>query len=131
MKSDPTTTSSLPRPTAAAASAPWARAAQGLRALVRRLPLQPPSFVAARVLDQVLLPKLDASQRAALAGHVVEVEVIELALRVRLSLQERSGFAVAARARSRCCASAPAPTRCGGWCAASTTPIACSSSARS
>lgn len=86
----------LPRPAAAAApQPPWVRAGEGLRALVRRLPLQPPSFVAARVLDRVLLPKLDASQRSALAGRVVEVELMELALRVRLSLHERNGFAVA------------------------------------
>jgi hypothetical protein len=42
--------------------------------------------VVTRVLDRVLLPKPDASQRAALAGRAVEVEVIELALRVRLRL---------------------------------------------
>jgi predicted lipid carrier protein YhbT len=66
-----------------------------LRALVRRLPTQPPSFVAARLLERGLLPRLDAAQRAALAGRVVEVEVVEVALRVRLVLQAR-GFAVAA-----------------------------------
>jgi predicted lipid carrier protein YhbT len=63
-------------------------------AVVRRLPLQPPSFVAARLLDRALLPRLDAAQRRALVQRPVEVEVIELGLRVRLLLTER-GFAVA------------------------------------
>lgn len=73
------------------------RAATGLRAIVRRLPVEPPSFVVARVLDRVLLPRLDAGQRQALAGRVVEVEVIEAGVRVRLQL-DTGGFAVAAGA---------------------------------
>lgn len=74
--------------------APLAGAAQRLRALVRRLPTQPPSLVVARVLDRQLLPRLDASQRALLAGRCVEVEVVEPGLRVRLRLGAR-GFEVA------------------------------------
>ena len=74
--------------------APLARAAGHARNLVRRLPVQPPSFVAARLLDRLLLPKLDDGQRAALAGRVVEVELIESGVRVRLLLGER-GFSVA------------------------------------
>lgn len=74
--------------------APLAAVAQRLRGFVRRLPVQPPSFVAARVLDRVLWPRLDADQRALLARRCVEVEVVEAGLRVRLVLGER-GFEVA------------------------------------
>lgn len=74
--------------------APLARAAGHARDLVRRLPVQPPSFVAARLLDRLLLPKLDDGQRAALAGRIVEVELIESGVRVRLLLGAR-GFSVA------------------------------------
>lgn len=62
--------------------------------VVRRLPTQPPSFVAARLLDRVLLPRLDASARSTLSHRTVEVELVELGLRVRLRLGAR-GFAVA------------------------------------
>lgn len=79
------------------------QAAERLRALVRRLPVQPPSFVAARLLDRVLLPHLDASAREALAQRTVEVEVVDLGLRVRLRLGPR-GFEVAA--------GSPAPALC-------------------
>jgi predicted lipid carrier protein YhbT len=65
-----------------------------MRHVVRRLPTQPPSFVAARALDRVLWPRLDAAARAALARRTVEVEVIELGLRVRLQLGA-GGFVVA------------------------------------
>lgn len=68
--------------------------AQRLRGVVRRLPPQPPSFVAARLLDRALLPRLDDSARRELAGRVVDVEVVELGLRVRLRLGER-GFETA------------------------------------
>jgi len=66
-----------------------------LRALLRRLPLQPPSFVAARALDRLLLPRLDAEQRRLLAGRVVELELLEPGLRVRLLLGPK-GFTPAA-----------------------------------
>ncbi len=73
----------------------WAlRAADRVRPVVRRLPVAPPSFVVARLLDRILLPRLDAGQRQALAGRVVEVELAELGARVRLILG-RSGFAAA------------------------------------
>jgi predicted lipid carrier protein YhbT len=65
-----------------------------LRALVRRLPTQPPSFVAARVLDRLLLPRLDAGTRQALAQRTVEVELVETGVRVRLQLSPQ-GFRVA------------------------------------
>lgn len=74
----------------------WARlAAARARRVVARLPVQPPSFVLARVLDRVLLPKLPADARVALAGRTVEVEVSDLGVRVRLQLAD-GGFRVAA-----------------------------------
>lgn len=74
---------------------PLATATRMLRALVHHLPTEPPSFAVARVLDRQLLPRLDASQRAQLAGRVVEVELVETGVRVRLLLSTR-GFEVAA-----------------------------------
>lgn len=68
--------------------------ADRLRRMVRRLPLQPPSFAAARALDLLLWPRLDAGQRELLSGRCVEVEMIETGLRVRLVLGAR-GFEVA------------------------------------
>lgn len=88
-----------PAPNAPVSAAPGqpallAGAARRLRGLVRRLPVQPPSFVFARVLDRVLWPRLDADQRRLLARRCVEVEVLEPGLRVRLVLGPR-GFEVA------------------------------------
>jgi predicted lipid carrier protein YhbT len=60
-------------------------------ALVQRLPVTPPSFLASRVLDRVLLPRLPADARAALEGHCVELRVTDFGLRVRLRLTSR-GF---------------------------------------
>jgi predicted lipid carrier protein YhbT len=79
----------------AGAQAALDNAAARLRSLVRQLPPQPPSLLAALLLDRVLLPRLSDSQRRSLAGRVVELEVIEAGLRVRLVLGER-GFAAAA-----------------------------------
>ena len=74
---------------------PWlAGAAKRLRRIVERLPVQPPSFVLARVLDRVLLPRLPADARAALSHRTVEVAISDLGLRVRLQL-EAGGFRVA------------------------------------
>jgi predicted lipid carrier protein YhbT len=77
-------------------TAPWwlAAAAGRLRGIVERLPVQPPSFVLARVLDRVLLPRLPADARAALSHRSVEVAVSDLGLRVRLQL-DAGGFRVA------------------------------------
>lgn len=61
------------------------------RSLARRLPTEPPSFIAARALDRLLWPHLDASQRRELAGRIVELELIEPGLRLRLRLGEH-GF---------------------------------------
>lgn len=71
-----------------------AGAARHLQGLLRRLPTEPPSFVLARLLDRLLLPRLDDTQRQLLGGHCVEVELIEPGLRVRLRLGAR-GFEVA------------------------------------
>lgn len=70
------------------------RASGRLRGVVRRLPTQPPSLLAALALDRLLLPRLDEAQRALLSQRAVEVEVIELGLRVRLVLGAR-GFTAA------------------------------------
>ena len=66
----------------------------GLRGLVRALPLRPPSFVLARLLDRWFLPRLDETTRTALSGRVVELEVQDLGLRARLLLGAH-GFEVA------------------------------------
>ncbi|MBI3154722.1 MAG: SCP2 sterol-binding domain-containing protein [Burkholderiales bacterium] len=73
---------------------PLRAAALQLRSVVRRLPVQPPSFVVARLLDQLLWPRLDEDQRRLLADRCVEVEVVETGIRVRLVLGPR-GFQVA------------------------------------
>jgi predicted lipid carrier protein YhbT len=73
---------------------PLRAAARRLREVVRRLPVQPPSFVVARLLDRLLWPRLDATQRTLLAHRCVEVEVVETGVRVRLVLGAR-GFGVA------------------------------------
>jgi O2-independent ubiquinone biosynthesis accessory factor UbiT len=71
-----------------------AAAGRGLRNIVRRLPVQPPSLLAALALDRLLLPRLDETQRAQLSQRAVEVEIVEPGIRVRLVLGPR-GFTVA------------------------------------
>jgi predicted lipid carrier protein YhbT len=63
------------------------------RQLLRRLPTEPPSWCAARALDKLLWPKLDAGQRLALRGRIVELELVETGLRLRLCLGPQ-GFEV-------------------------------------
>ena len=65
-----------------------------LRRLIERLPMRPPSMLLAIALNRALLPKLDAEARAGLAGHCVEVHVIDFGVRFRLALGPR-GFAPA------------------------------------
>lgn len=68
-----------------------------LRGLVSRLPVAPPSWALAQVLDRLLLPRLPADARQALSGQVVELQVSDLGVRVRLQLQPApAGFAPAA-----------------------------------
>ncbi len=86
--------SSLHEPEFAALPMALRKPARHLRSLVRRLPTQPPSFVAARLLDRLLWPRLDATQRQMLAGRTVEVELMEPGVRLRLRLG-RNGFEVA------------------------------------
>ena len=88
-----------PWPLPAGARAALGAAAARLRGIVRQLPPQPPSLVAALMLDRLLLPRLSPSQRRSLAGRVVELEVVEAGLRVRLVLGER-GFAAAGPGRA-------------------------------
>ena len=71
-------------PTLPSLPPPW-------RERVARLPSRPPSTLLALLLDRLLLPRLDASQRQALRGETVEIELQELGARVRLRLGER-GF---------------------------------------
>ena len=75
---------------------PWLQPAHlWLRARVARLPVAPPSFVLARLLDRTLLARLPADARAALAGRSVELQLSDFGLRVRLQLQP-GGFVPAA-----------------------------------
>ena len=83
-----------PRSNAPTAPAWLNQAAERLRRIVQRLPVQPPSFVLARVLDRMLLPRLPADARAALGNRTVELSISDLGLRVRLQLTA-GGFRVA------------------------------------
>ncbi|MBS0442795.1 MAG: SCP2 sterol-binding domain-containing protein [Proteobacteria bacterium] len=65
-----------------------------VRGIVERLPVTPPSLLAARVLDRVLLPRLPEDARRALEGHCVELAVTDFGLRVRLRITP-TGFASA------------------------------------
>ena len=65
-----------------------------IRGWVEQLPIAPPSFVAARVLNRVLLPRLPADARQALAQRCVELCVTDFGLRVRLQITP-AGFAPA------------------------------------
>lgn len=65
-----------------------------LRSVISRLPIAPPSFLLARVLDQLLLPRLPADARQALLHQTVELQVTDLGVRVRLQLGA-NGFQVA------------------------------------
>ncbi len=67
---------------------------EALRRLIERLPVEPPSLVLALVLNRVLLPRLDAGTRQALAGQTVAVCVTDFGVRLRLALGAR-GFAPA------------------------------------
>jgi predicted lipid carrier protein YhbT len=67
-----------------------------VRRLIERLPIEPPSFVLAQVLNCVLLPRLDADARTALANRCVEVHVSDFGVKMRLALGAR-GFAPAPR----------------------------------
>jgi predicted lipid carrier protein YhbT len=79
-----------------------------LRRLISRLPVAPPSFVLAQVLDRVLLPQLDAGARQALAGQTVEVCITDFGLRLRLRLDERGFAAAPDRGAARLRVAAPA-----------------------
>ena len=84
-----------PPRSATPAPSPWLNLLAGrLRRIVERLPVQPPSFVLARVLDRVLLPRLPADVRATLGNRTVEVSISDLGVRGRLQLAP-CGFRVA------------------------------------
>lgn len=63
--------------------------------VLERLPIAPPSFLLAQVLDRVLLPRLPADARELLGRRCVELRVTDFGLRVRLQLTP-AGFAPAA-----------------------------------
>lgn len=58
-----------------------------IAARIERLPTAPPSFLAAKLLDRALLPRLPDDARAALTGHCVELTVSDFGIRVRLTLE--------------------------------------------
>jgi len=72
-----------------------APAHQRVCAWVERLPTTPPSFVAARLLDRVLLPRLPDDARQAMTGRCIELHITDLGIRLRLQLGAR-GYAPAA-----------------------------------
>ena len=59
-----------------------------LRALIARLPIQPPSLLLAAALNRVLRPRLPADAALELADHTVEIEVRDFGLRCRLALRD-------------------------------------------
>lgn len=65
-----------------------------VRRVVQALPIEPPSFVLARVLDRMLLPRLPSDAHQVLSNRTVEIQVTDLGLRVRLQLGSK-GFRVA------------------------------------
>lgn len=71
------------------------------RERVARLPSRPPSMLLALLMDRLLLPRLDPSQRQALQGQTVEIELQELGARVRLRLGERGFQAAGEQGASR------------------------------
>lgn len=69
------------------------RLAPRLKPLLQRLPMQPPAWALALMLDRLLLPKLPADARAVLSRRPVAVVITDLGLDLRLRLDDR-GFAV-------------------------------------
>ncbi len=67
-----------------------------LRRMIERLPVEPPSWLVAAALNQVLLPRLDREARTALADQAVELCITDFGVRLRLTLGAR-GFDVAPR----------------------------------
>lgn len=66
-----------------------------LRRLMARLPTQPPSWLLARVLDRVVLPRLDEAARDGLRARAVQIELRDIGVRFVLQLGAR-GFEIAA-----------------------------------
>src|SRR5690606_4224727 len=54
--------------------------------LVRRLPMQPPAFALAKLLNRLLLPRLPEDARVALSHRTVQVSVTDLGLELKLQL---------------------------------------------
>lgn len=69
------------------------------RGLIEMLPPEPASLPLAQALNQMLLPRLDATTRAGLALRVIEVHFTDLGIRCRVTLDAAGieGFSPAAR----------------------------------
>ena len=65
-----------------------------LAPIVRRLPMQPPAFALAKLLNRLLLPRLPEDARAALSHRTVQISVTDLGLELRLQLGS-GGFVLA------------------------------------
>lgn len=65
-----------------------------VRRLIAALPIEPPSFVLARVLDRLLWPQLDSDVRQRLQDRAVELRVDDLGVVARVRLGP-GGFRVA------------------------------------
>jgi predicted lipid carrier protein YhbT len=87
-------TSSQLRPLPQGMPAWFAPMHRRLADLVERLPVAPPSFVLARALDRLLLPRLPADAAVALRRRVIAMHVTDFGIRVKLKLGPR-GFEVA------------------------------------
>ena len=78
--------------------------------IVRRLPMQPPAFALAKLLNRLLLPRLPEDARGALSHRTVQVSVTDLGLELRLQLGS-GGFMLASAGAApalRIAAAAPA-----------------------
>lgn len=73
---------------------PPAALLQRLQPIVRRLPMQPPAFALALLMNRLLLPRLPDDARALLSHRAVRVDVEDVGLSLQLLLDER-GFRLA------------------------------------
>lgn len=90
MKHHPIQSSAVPR----GISSLHAMMKAQVRRVVQALPTEPPSFVLARALNRILLPRMPADARELLSNRTVEIHVTDVGLCVRLQLTA-AGFRVA------------------------------------
>lgn len=79
-----------------------------LRNIISCLPIVPPSFLLAQVLNQLLLPRLPNDARQALLHQTVELQVIDLGVCVHLQLDVDGFQAAPARGETALRVLAPA-----------------------